>query len=73
MTDLIASDAGRWTMVLIVAVATALVAVVADRRRVRRKRPDDVGFMPWTAVFLLCFLVGAVAAMRAATLWLSPA
>jgi hypothetical protein len=34
-----------------IAVAIALIAWFADRRRMRRSDPDDVGFMPWTSVF----------------------
>ena len=33
------------------AVAVALLAWWADRRRMRRSDPDAVGFIPWTGVF----------------------
>lgn len=33
------------------AAAVALLAWVQDRRRMRRRDLDRVGFMPWTAVF----------------------
>ena len=40
----------------------AAVAMVMDRRRHRRDRvgaPDRVGWVPWTAVFLSCAVMGA--------------
>ena len=36
----------------------SLTAFIGDRRRMRRKRIDAVGFMPWTAVFFLAFFPG---------------
>lgn len=36
----------------------AAVALVMDRRRVRRRHIDAVGFMPWTGAFLLCAVIG---------------
>jgi len=39
----------------------ALAAMIAERRRMRRRAIDSVGCMPWTAIFL-------VAAFAAATL-----
>ncbi|WP_375290704.1 hypothetical protein [Qipengyuania sp.] len=41
--------------------AVALVAFVMDRRRHRRDRvgrPDSVGWVPWTGVFLSCAVLG---------------
>lgn len=34
------------------------LALLADRRRARRRRIDAVGCMPWTAVFLLSAVCG---------------
>ncbi len=42
------------SLLLLIAVASA----VAERRRLRRKRIDAVGCMPWTAVFFLAFFPG---------------
>ena len=36
----------------------ALIALVADRRRLRRKRIDAVGWVPWTPIFLMGAVVG---------------
>lgn len=46
-----------WLGVTLVAVAVMLVSFVADRRRSRRKRIDDVGFMPWSVISLIATLV----------------
>ena len=55
---LFASDA---TIAALAGAALLLVAfgsVVAERRRLRRKRIDAVGFVPWTAVFFVAFFPG---------------
>ncbi|QWC58273.1 hypothetical protein F7D01_04000 [Erythrobacter sp. 3-20A1M] len=36
----------------------AVVALVAERSRVRRARIDRVGWVPWTGLFLLCAVIG---------------
>ncbi|MCA1662516.1 MAG: hypothetical protein LC648_10375 [Novosphingobium sp.] len=37
--------------IALAATALAATAWLADRRRIRRRDPDAVGWMPWTAVF----------------------
>jgi hypothetical protein len=36
----------------------AVLALVADWRRTRRRRIDAVGCVPWTALFLFCAISG---------------
>lgn len=36
----------------------SMLALVADRRQIRRKRIDAVGCLPWTAVFLIAAICG---------------
>lgn len=38
--------------------ALALVARVAETRRIRRARIDRVGCLPWTGIFLVCAVAG---------------
>lgn len=37
----------------------SLLALFADRKRLKRKQLDRVGWMPWTGLFLLAFVSGA--------------
>lgn len=56
---LFASDAeiaGLWALGLF---GLALVALLAEKRRVKRARIDRVGWVPWTAIFLACAVAGA--------------
>ena len=59
-TDLtFASDAeilGLWGMVFI---ALALIALLGERRRLRRNRIDQVGWVPWTGLFLVSGIMAA--------------
>ena len=36
----------------------ALVALVAERCRLRRKRIDAVGWVPWTSIFVFAAVIG---------------
>ncbi|HQS71237.1 MAG: hypothetical protein B7Y36_01965 [Novosphingobium sp. 28-62-57] len=42
------------------ALTIALASVWAERRRLRRVNLDAVGFMPWTVIYLITFLVAVV-------------
>ena len=53
------------------AAGLAFVAWLADRRRMRRSNPDDVGFMPWTGIFLVALLAACVLLGLAAREWLA--
>ena len=55
-------------------VAAAFVAAAAwagDRRRMRRRNLDAVGFMPWTGVFLLAFFAAVVLLGLAGRAWIA--
>lgn len=54
----------------LLAAAVAALAWAGDRRRIRRSDLDAVGFMPWTAIFLVALLVACVALGLAARAWL---
>lgn len=45
-----------WLGMTVFAVTVMLVSIFADRRRNRRKRMEEVGFMPWPAITMLSTL-----------------
>lgn len=51
------------------ALAVALTAIWAERRRMRRVNLDAVGFMPWTVIYLIAFLAACVFMGLAAREW----
>jgi hypothetical protein len=51
------------------AVLIALVAWLADRRRMRRSDPDAVGFMPWTTLFVWSVFVAVLLLAAGGRLW----
>ena len=64
-------DASRWAVVGTLAALLAGFSALADRRRLRRRNLDAVGFVPWTALFLAGLLVCCVAFGLAARAWLA--
>jgi hypothetical protein len=53
----------------VLALTLALTAVWAERRRMRRTNLDAVGFMPWTAIYLIASLTAIVLFGLAAREW----
>jgi hypothetical protein len=67
-----ASDAtilGLWGAGLLL---VSLIAFLGDRRRMRRKAIDAVGWMPWRDVAALSLFAGFVLLAVAVTGWLKP-
>lgn len=55
------SAAGLW-IVAAIALALAILAALADRRRQRRRNLDRVGWVPWPVIQILTMIAAAVAA-----------
>lgn len=55
----------------VVALLFALVAWLGDRRRMRRTRPDAVGCMPWTGLFVWAMLAACILLGLTARAWLA--
>lgn len=51
------------------AVLLAVVAWLADRRRMRRSDPDAVGVMPWTALSFWGMFAALLLMVVAAKMW----
>jgi hypothetical protein len=68
---LFASDATLAALAGCLLLALAVTSVVAERRRLRRKRIDAVGCMPWTAVFFLAFFPGVTLLALGVMGWLA--
>ncbi|GAA0472394.1 hypothetical protein GCM10009096_11900 [Parasphingorhabdus litoris] len=54
------SDLSGWAIAGGVAVVTAAIAAIAERRRNNRKNIEKVGFMPWPFVMLMSLLFAAI-------------
>lgn len=54
-----------WGGISLLAAVTVFVSSVADKRRQRRNKFDDVGFMPWTAMTVMATLGTVIAAALA--------
>jgi hypothetical protein len=52
------------------AVALAAIAWFADHRRLRRRDPDAVGFMPWTTLFFWACLLALLLLALGVKEWL---
>ena len=50
-----------WTSIAIFAAVAVLVSSVADRRRQKRTKIENVGFIPWTLMTILSMLLTVVA------------
>ena len=50
-----------WTSIAIFSAAVVLASSVADRRRQKRTKIEDLGFMPWTLMTILSMLLTVVA------------
>lgn len=61
-----ATAAAMWAGMLLL---LAGLATWADQRRVRRDRPDAVGFMPWTFIALASLFAAAGLALAAVKGW----
>ena len=67
-----ASDAtlfGLWGGALLL---LALIATLAESRRIKRKAIDRVGWMPWTKLFFVCALAGLTLLVMAIAGWTAP-
>jgi hypothetical protein len=49
-----------WTVIAALGAVTALISILADRRRQRRVLLEAVGFMPWTGISVMATLVMVV-------------
>ena len=67
---LFASDATLVGLAGGVLIAVAGIALLGERRRLRRKHIDAVGWMPWTTVSVLATFVGLVLLAVAVSGWI---
>ena len=67
---LFASDATLLGIAGAALLLIALAAMFGERRRLRRKAIDAVGWMPWTTVSVACLFVGVILLAIAAPGWI---
>jgi hypothetical protein len=65
------SQAVRLALGGALAVVVAVVAWLGDYRRMRRRDPDAVGFMPWTGLFFWALFAACALLGLAAKAWLA--
>ncbi|RDC60751.1 hypothetical protein HME9302_01967 [Alteripontixanthobacter maritimus] len=53
------SEAERVGLVGLVCIGLAILAMLAERRRMKVARLDRIGWMPWTGLFLVLVVIGA--------------
>lgn len=67
-----ASDAEEIAWLALACLLLAILALVADRRRLKRKRIDSVGWMPWNGIFFAAAFAAAGLGAAAAKGLLAP-
>ena len=67
---LFASDATLVGLAAGLSLLIAVIALLGERRRLRRKHIDAVGWMPWTTVSVLATFVGLVLLAVAVSGWI---
>lgn len=50
-------DDHLWAMIALIAAITVFISVFAERRRSKRARIENVGFMPWIGITVICTLI----------------
>ena len=50
-----------WTVIAVAAAILSAISIFADRRRHRRTRIEQVGFMPWTGISVFAIMVTLMA------------
>ena len=71
---LIAAMLADFSTMRAIGIAAALIAALAwwgDRRRIRRRNLDAVGWMPWTPVFFVALMVAVIELGLAAKAWVA--
>jgi hypothetical protein len=53
-------DFHMWTVIAVLAGVTAFTSILADQRRNKRIKLENVGFMPWTGISVMATLVTVV-------------
>jgi hypothetical protein len=66
-----ASDATELAIAGAALLLLSVLALLADRRQLKRKRIDAVGCLPWTAVFLIAAICGVSLLALAVKGWAS--